>query len=253
MLLRIEDIDLARSRQEYTDAIYEDLAAFDLSWPLPVLCQSTRFDQYAGCLARLKEAGLVYRCFCTRREITAEVAAIGGAPHKGEQPVYPGTCRVMPESRADELERAGTPFAWRFDSRKAAERTGRLTWHDRSAGVVAVDPDLLGDVVLARKDTPTSYHLAVVVDDAHQEIELVTRGTDLLPSTHVHRLLQTSLGLPAPEYWHHPLMTGPDGKRLAKRNGAKPLRELLAGGATKDGLVQAVWHQMTAAGFKIQS
>lgn len=237
-LLRIEDIDPGRSREAFVAGIEEDLRWLGLAWDGPVLRQSKRVPLYGEALDRLKAAGLVYPCFCTR----AEIAASAEAPH-GSTPLYPGTCRPLPD---DPARRASEPHCWRLDMDRAlaslhAVRLERvearsvsdtpLLWHDATAGWVHADPAAQGDVVLARKDAPTSYHLAVTIDDAAQRVTDVVRGVDLFEATHIHRLLQALLGLPTPRYHHHPLLIGPDGRRLAKRDGAKSLAELRADGA----------------------
>lgn len=227
-LLRIEDIDPARCRPEFEARIYEDLAWLGLDWPLPVRRQSEHLADYRAALERLQALGVIYPCFCSRREI----AAATQAPHAGEAPLYPGTCRTLPRTEAERRMAAGAPYALRLDAAAASRLTGPLTWTDRAAGTIAVDPGRLGDVVLARRDTPTSYHLSVTVDDALQGVTLVTRGLDLADSTHVHRLLQALLGLPAPLYHHHPLLTDPEGRRLAKREGAVSLASLREAGRT---------------------
>ncbi len=231
-LLRIEDIDATRCRPEFEVAIHEDLAWLGLSWEQPVRRQSEHFADYRAALGVLEGLGLTYPCFCTRKEIQAEIAGSPSAPQGPDGPLYPGTCRrLTPEGRAARLAEGGD-HAIRLDAARAAALTGPLTFIERSEGRIGADPLLLGDVVLARKETPTSYHLAVVVDDAIQGIGLVTRGRDLLAATHLHRLLQAVLGLPVPEWHHHDLLLGPDGKRLAKRDGAVALRALRAAGRT---------------------
>jgi glutamyl-Q tRNA(Asp) synthetase len=261
-LLRIEDIDPGRTREAFVAGIEEDLRWLGLAWDGPVVRQSARLGLYAEALERLKARGLVYPCFCTR----AEIAESAAAPH-GATPVYPGTCRGRVAGEADLRER---PHCWRLDMATALaslplvtpdlirgpaalsvpdgeEEAGSrleagmtedmLGWFDELAGWVRAVPELQGDVVLARKDAPVSYHLGVTVDDAAQGVTDVVRGTDLFEATHVHRLLQALLGLPTPLYHHHPLLTGPDGRRLAKRDGAKSLAELRAEGADPQALV----------------
>lgn len=219
-LLRFEDIDHTRVRPEFYQGIEEDLHWLGLDWDGPALRQSERGDAYAAALARLVGMECAYPCFCTRREIEQEAARMTGAPHGPEGPLYPGTCRRIPaEERAERLA-AGAQPAWRLDASLAAQITGPLSFTDLRHGLHRVDPSLLGDVILARKDIGTSYHLAVVVDDAFQQITHVTRGEDLLPSTHVHRLLQALLGLPEPLYLHHELVADEHGVRLAKRHDA---------------------------------
>jgi glutamyl-Q tRNA(Asp) synthetase len=173
---------------------------------------------------------VAYPCFCTRREIEEEVARMVSAPHGPEGALYPGTCRRLPEEEKNARLAAGEHPAWRLDAGKAAEITGGLSFTDTRHGRIAVDPGLLGDVVLARKDIGTSYHLAVVVDDSFQKVTLVTRGEDLLPSTHVHRVLQTLLGFPEPAYLHHALVVDENGVRLAKRHDALSIRSLRESG-----------------------
>jgi glutamyl-Q tRNA(Asp) synthetase len=217
-LLRFEDIDHTRVRPEFYAGIEEDLRWLDLGWDGPALRQSERTDAYAAALERLRRQGSVYPCFCTRREIEEEVARMTGAPHGPEGALYPGTCRRLSPDEREERLAAGAQPAWRLDARRSAEITDPLAFMDLRHGFHRVDPALLGDVVLARKDIGTSYHLAVVVDDAFQQVTHVTRGEDLLPSTHVHRQLQALLGLPEPLYLHHELVTDDKGVRLAKRH-----------------------------------
>jgi glutamyl-Q tRNA(Asp) synthetase len=231
-LLRIEDIDRSRCRPEFTDAILEDLAWLGLEWDGPVRRQSQHFADYRGSLDRLAAAGLIYPCFCTRAEIQQEIARAGAAPHGSEAPLYPGTCRGLSEAQRQARIAAGESYALRLDMARAAARAGPLEWEDSEAGRVAADPLSHGDVVLARKDTPASYHLAVTVDDALQGVTLVTRGRDLFGATHVHRLLQALLDLPTPRYWHHRLLTDASGKRFAKRDRSLTLQALRAAGKT---------------------
>ena len=231
-LLRIEDIDRGRCRPEFADAILEDLAWLGLEWDGPVRRQSEHFDDYARALDRLTAMGLIYPCFCTRAEIQAEIAQAGGAPHDSEGPLYPGTCRGRSVEDRQRRIAAGESYALRLDMAQAAMRAGPLEWEDSEAGRVAADPLSHGDIVLARKDTPASYHLAVTVDDALQGVTLVTRGRDLFGATHVHRLLQALLDLPTPRYWHHQLLTDASGKRFAKRDRSLTLRALREAGKT---------------------
>jgi glutamyl-Q tRNA(Asp) synthetase len=217
-LLRIEDIDGTRSRPEHVAAIEADLRWLGLEWDGAVLVQSSRLDVYGAALERLREMGLLYPCICTRAEIAASLAA----PH-GTEAVYPGTCRGLSEEARATQVAAGVPYAWRLDMAKAVALAGLLWWHDEIAGDVLATPLAHGDIILARKDAPASYHLAVTIDDAAQGITHVARGADLFEATHIHRLLQALLGLPTPIYHHHALLTGPDGERLAKRHGAPTL------------------------------
>ena len=225
-LLRIEDIDQARCRPEYEEMIYEDLAWLGLAWETPVRRQSEHMADYQAALDRLDAAGFLYPCFCTRKDILREVAEAGHAPHTAEGPIYPGTCRRLSADERQARLEEGAAFALRLDVARAVEVAGPLSWHDRAAGAQDTQPDTHGDVVLARKDIPTSYHLAVTVDDAAQGITLVVRGEDLFGATHVHRLLQALLGLPTPAYHHHPLLTEAAGGRLAKRDKSISLRQL---------------------------
>ncbi len=220
--LRIEDIDGTRSRPEHVEAILRDLEWLGLGWDGEVTFQSQRLAMYEEALDRLRAEGLLYPCFCTRADIAASLTA----PHGPEGALYPGTCRGL---AAPDLSR---PHCWRLDMEKALATLGNpeFFWHDAFAGRILADPASAGDVVLARKDAPASYHLAVTVDDAAQGITHVVRGVDLFAATHVHRLLQALLGLPTPEYRHHPLLLGPDGTRLAKRHGAPSLEAMRLAG-----------------------
>lgn len=233
-LLRLEDIDATRCRAEFADAAIEDLRWLGLEWDGAIRRQSQHFPQYAAALRRLEAMGLLYPCFCTRRDIQAEIGRAGQAPH-GAEPLYPGTCRRLPAAVRQARIAAGDAFALRLDAKAALARVGELRWHDERAGWVVLDTagsgDMgQGDVVLARKEIPTSYHLAVTLDDAAQGVRLVTRGVDLFAATHIHRLLQALLDLPTPRYHHHPLLVAADGSRLAKRAGAPSLRSLRAAG-----------------------
>ncbi len=230
-LLRIEDIDFTRCREEFEAGILEDLAWLGLKWEEPVRRQSEHLLAYAAVAEGLRERGLLYPCFCTRRDIQREIERAGGAPHGAEGPLYPGTCRgLSEEERADRIE-AGEDFALRLDLGRALAEIGKpLTWHDLGRGEIPAQPELLGDAVLARKDIGTSYHLAVVHDDALQEITRVTRGEDLFEATHLHRVLQALLDLPVPEYHHHGLITDEEGRRLAKRDESETLRSLREAG-----------------------
>ncbi|MBN9567683.1 MAG: tRNA glutamyl-Q(34) synthetase GluQRS [Alphaproteobacteria bacterium] len=234
-LLRIEDIDIARARTEFAAAILEDLAWLGLRWKEPVLRQSTRFDAYRAALARLAAMDLLYPCFCTRKEIAEEIARASEAPQGPEGPLYPGTCRhLSPDARKMRIA-SGISYALRLDAQKAAAIAGVLTFIEHGK-TLAVAPLLFGDVVLARKETPTSYHLAVVVDDAHQGVNLVTRGNDLLAATHIQRVLQTLLGLPEPAYAHHRLILDAEGRKFSKRDKAVTLRDLRTAGETPESI-----------------
>jgi glutamyl-Q tRNA(Asp) synthetase len=231
-LLRHEDIDATRVREEYYAAIEEDLHWLGLAWDGEALRQRERLAAYDAALASLRERELIYPCFCTRREIQDEVAAMRAAPQGPEGPLYPGTCRgLSPAQREQRLDDGLTP-AWRLDSQKAAALAGCLTFRDLRHGSFDVQAGLLGDVVLARKDIGAAYHLAVVVDDAFQAISHVTRGEDLLPATHVQRLLQALLKLPEPVYLHHELVCDSEGRRLAKRHDSLAIATLREDGRT---------------------
>ncbi|MES2712304.1 MAG: tRNA glutamyl-Q(34) synthetase GluQRS [Pseudomonadota bacterium] len=220
-LLRIEDIDTTRCRPEFATAIEEDLAWLGLDWDGEVRVQSHHFTDYAGTLEALRGGGLLYPCFCTRAEIAA------AAPH-GPEAVYPGTCKHLTQSDAEARIAAGASHAWRLHMDRAASGR-RLSFCEHGARR-ACDPMLFGDVVLARKDTPASYHLCVTHDDAAQGVTLVTRGEDLLPATAIHRLLQVVMGWPEPAYVHHRLLVDAAGQRLAKRDGAPAIRALREAG-----------------------
>lgn len=230
-LLRIEDLDRTRARPELETAVYEDLAWLGLAWEEPVRRQSEHFGEYAADLDRLASLGLLYPCFCTRREIESALTA----PHGPEGVIYSGTCRGLDAAERARRIAAGEPFARRLDLDHALARVGALTFVE-TGRTIAVDPARLraeiGDVVLARKDVPASYHVAVVHDDALQGVTLVVRGADLAFATPLHRVLQALLGLPIPEYRHHRLITDATGRRLAKRDQAATLRALRAAGAT---------------------
>lgn len=233
-LVRIEDIDRGRCRPEFETAILDDLAWLGLRWEQPVRRQSDHMDDYTEALSRLEDLGVLYPCFCTRKDIAAEIAAAGQAPHGPDGPLYPGTCRRLSAGERQDRVGRGESHARRLDMDKAMALTRGLDWVDRDRGTVFADPARFGDVVLARKDVPTSYHLAVTLDDHFPGITLVTRGEDLFEATHVHRLLQALLGLDVPEYRHRPLLRGADGKRFAKRDRSLTLRALRESGLTAE-------------------
>jgi glutamyl-Q tRNA(Asp) synthetase len=250
LLLRIEDIDTTRCRPEFESAIHEDLAWLGLAWEEPVRRQSEHFDAYAAALAQLQSQGLIYPSFESRAEIAAQIAVRAQGrnwPRDPEgTPLYPGSARALPASERERRMRAGEPYALRLDMAAALARAGALsphgvwaaTWSETGAGPegetgsIAADPARWGDVVLGRKETPASYHLAVVVDDARQGVTHAVRGRDLFWATSVHRLLQTLLGLPTPAYHHHGLVLDADGRKLSKSTSATALRVLRAGGVT---------------------
>lgn len=242
-LLRIEDIDRARCRPEYETALYEDLAWLGLDWERPVRRQSEHFGAYAAALERLRADGLVYRCFRTRSEVLDEIArAPHLAPSGPEGPAFTGA----PLDLSEEQERiaSGASYAWRLSMRAARARLGAgfdaLTFTaagegpNGETGVRRATPEIFGDVVLARKDLGTSYHLASVHDDALQGVTHVVRGRDLFYAAHLHRLLQALLGWPAPHYVHHRLLTDESGKRLAKRDRAATLRAIRESGESAE-------------------
>ncbi len=237
-LLRIEDIDQTRARPAFEVGIYEDLAWLGLSWETPVLRQSERLPAYRAALETLAARGLIYRCFKTRQEVMDE---IGRAPHGPE--VYGGVYRGDPLAADDEAARLarGESFAWRLSLTRARDALGGFDalafleegqGPDGEQGWIKADPESAGDVILARKDVGVAYHLAVVVDDAYQGVTHVVRGQDLFAAAHIQRSLQALLGLPTPTYRHHRLLLGPDGKRLAKRNGGETLVDLRSAGVT---------------------
>lgn len=224
-LLRIEDIDATRCRPDFTAAILEDLAWLGLAWEEPVRVQSTRMAHYGASLRALKRRGLLYPCFCTRGDIAAAISAA-----HDPTAIYPGTCRNRPPAEAEARIAEGRPYAMRLDVGRALAETGPLHFTDLVHGPRRCTPEAQGDVVLARKDIPASYHLCVTQDDAEQGVTVVTRGEDLLEATDIHRLLQALMAWPAPLYAHHGLITDPQGKRLAKRDQAPTLRAMRASG-----------------------
>jgi glutamyl-Q tRNA(Asp) synthetase len=236
--LRIEDIDGGRSRPEFVEAILADLDWLGLTIDGPVLVQSQRLGAYAEALETLRALGLVYRCTCTRADLTQSLSA----PHGDLPPVYPGTCRKRYDNDPD------IPFAWRLDMAKAVALSGPLDRDEQGIRITA-DPLAHGDVILTRKDAPASYHLAATVDDAHQGVTLIVRGRDLFASTSVHRLLQTLLGLPQPQYHHHALVAGSDGRRLAKRDNAAALSTFRTAGVEGPALAEMLGQSRFPVGF----
>jgi glutamyl-Q tRNA(Asp) synthetase len=242
LLLRIEDIDATRCRPEYEATIYQELAWLGIAWEEPVRRQSEHLAEYRTALAQLDARGLLYASFESRGEVArlvAEREAQGPWPRDPDGvPIYPGHARAMSAAQRAERIAAGEPYALRLDMAAALAATGQLAWVESGAGpsgesgTVTAAPRAWGDVILARKDMPTSYHLSVVVDDAFQGVTHVVRGQDLFWATSVHRLLQVLLGLPAPAYHHHRLVLGQDGTKLAKSTRSTALRELRASGVT---------------------
>ena len=237
-LLRFEDIDVTRVRNQYYLAIERDLAWLGIHWDGTPMRQKDRLPAYTESLQKLKSLEVVYPCFCTRREIQQELKTMIHAPHGLEgEAMYPGTCRnLTPTERAERIGQ-GQGHCWRLHAHRAIDFTGPLLFEDQIKGRVDVEPLLLGDVVLARKDIATSYHLAVVTDDHVQGVTDVTRGEDLLPSTHVHRILQSLLGLAVPVYHHHRLIVDEAGKRLAKRDDALSLATLRDQGKRREDIL----------------
>lgn len=234
-LLRFEDIDTTRVRDRYYLAIEQDLAWLGIQWDGTPIRQKDRLDAYTDALVTLKGLGVIYPCFCTRREIQQEIEAMSHAPHGPEgEPIYPGTCRSLTLTQREKKRVSGQSHCWRLDAARASELCGPLLFEDKIKGFIDVNPFLLGDVVLARKDIATSYHLSVVIDDDFQGVTDVTRGEDLLPSTHVHRLLQALLGMAAPAYHHHRLILDDAGQRLAKRNESLSLSALRSQGKKRE-------------------
>jgi len=239
-ILRIEDIDVGRCRPEFDEAILEDLSWLGIEWQEEVRRQSLHFGFYQLGLDKLKEQNLLYPCFCTRKDIQKEIEGAGNAPHGPDGPLYPGLCRTLTVDERETRIASGSPFALRLHMERAKEVAGTLFWQDRDQGEVKATPEIFGDVVLARKDTPTSYHLAVTMDDHLQGISLITRGDDLFEATHVHRLLQNLLDLDIPEYHHHPLLKGQDGKRFAKRDKSLTLRSLREAGKSLEDVLKMI-------------
>ncbi len=224
--LRLEDIDTTRCRPEFSAAILEDLAWLGLDWQPEVRVQSRHFVDYGAALERLAQRGLLYPCFCSRAEIVRAQAA----PH-GADPAYPGTCRHLSADERSAKIATGAPYALRLDMGQALRHAGPARqFFEEGHGWTKAAPEAFGDVILARRDTPTSYHLCVVHDDALQGVTHVIRGEDLRAVTHIHVLLQALLDLPTPSYAHHRLLTNSAGKRLAKRDQAATLRALRAAG-----------------------
>ena len=239
-LVRIEDIDAARCKPEFEAAILEDLAWLGLRFEQPVLRQSTRLEAYRAALAALQARGLLYPCFCTRKDIAEEIARSAEAPYGPDGPIYPGLCRSFGRGRARAAHRKRCGLCAEARRCESGEEAGPLFFEEQGAGPndetgrIPVDPFKFGDIVLARKETPVAYHLAVVVDDAFQGVTLVTRGNDLFASAHVQRLLQALLGLPAPAYAHHRLILDQQGRKFSKRDRAVTLRALRESGASPE-------------------
>ncbi|NWK96934.1 tRNA glutamyl-Q(34) synthetase GluQRS [Sphingobium lactosutens] len=252
--LRIEDIDGTRSRPEHVAGIIEDLHWLGVEWDGDIVFQSQRLDSYDAALARLRDIGLLYPCFCTRADIQASLTA----PHGPEGPLYPRTCHGLDAAERARRIAAGEAHAWRIDMARAVEQVGAPGWtslpfpvQDGRTESVKADPLAHGDVVLARKDAPASYHLSCTLDDAAMGVTHVLRGLDLRGATDIHRLLQALLGLPSPAYVHHPLLVGPDGRRLAKRDGSIALADLRAQGVAPDALAADLRAQRFPIGIRL--
>lgn len=242
--LRIEDLDPGRCRPEFVDGIFEDLDWLGLPWDGEPIVQSGRTDLYQLALDRLKADGLVYACFCTRAEIAQSLTA----PHGDAGSLYPGTCRPLPD---DPERRAATPHCWRLNSAKALDQAGLPSWTEEGGKSFQSKHSDFGDAILARKDAPSSYHLACVVDDAETGVNIVVRGEDLRPSTPTQRLLQILLGLPEPEYLHHPLVIHEDGRRLAKRDRAPTLEAMREQGTDGGTLAAELLEDLLPLGFRL--
>jgi glutamyl-Q tRNA(Asp) synthetase len=243
-LLRIEDSDHTRSTSSNIDKLMGDLAWLGLDWERPERRQSDHMADYAAALDRLKQQGLVYPCFASRSEIAAATRCRPDWPNDPDgSPLYPGLWRQADKTAIAARQAAGDLPAWRLDMARASDEIGTRSWREFgsvSPRIITADPAGWGDVVLARKDVATSYHLSVVVDDASQDITHVIRGHDLFHATSLHRLLQHLLGLPQPTYLHHRLITGPDGRKLSKSLGAQSLAGLRAGGTTPAGILHLI-------------
>ncbi|MGB2401824.1 MAG: tRNA glutamyl-Q(34) synthetase GluQRS [Akkermansiaceae bacterium] len=248
-LLRFEDIDVTRVRSQYYLAIEQDLAWLGIHWDGTPIRQTDRLSAYAESLDQLKSLNVVYPCFCTRREIQHELKSMVHAPHghHGGEAVYPGTCKSLTSMERSERIGQGDAHCWRLDASKASDLTGPLVFEDKIKGLIDVSPNLLGDVVLARKDIATSYHLAVVTDDHFQEVTDVTRGEDLLSSTHVHRILQCLLHMAVPIYHHHQLIRDDTGRRLAKRDKGLSLASLREQGRDSEEVLTMLSHSLEAS------
>ena len=235
-LLRIEDIDQGRCRKTYENSIKRDLNWLGLIWEKPVRKQSDHLDDYKAVLNILNHKKVIYPCFCTRRDILMEIERMASAPHGVKHgpvgPIYPGSCRKLTFEERKSRVAANEEFALRLNIDRAKEMVGDIKWKDIDKGLVHAKPEIFGDIVVARKDMPTSYHLSVTVDDYLQGVTLVTRGEDLRLVTHLHCLLQSLMGYDKPVYQFHPLLIGEDGQRFAKRNRSVTLKSLRASGKT---------------------
>lgn len=244
--LRIDDLDPGRSRPEFVDGIYEDLAWLGIGWDGDVLIESQRLARYDAALETLRARGLAYACFCTRADIAQSLTA----PHGDAGAHYPGTCRGLED---DPERRAATPHCWRLDSAKAIGEVGLQGWTEADGRHFDADPGQIGDAVLARKDAPSSYHLACIHDDADSGVTMVVRGADLRPSTPIQRLLQRLLGLNEPCYCHHDIVAHDDGRRLAKRDQAPTLAAMREAGVDGHALAAQLAKRELPLGFRFLS
>lgn len=239
-LLRVEDIDRRACLPQWKELMFQDLEWLGLRFDGCVMEQSQRFSAYGKALDDLRKRGLLYPCFCTRGQIRNQLAEMGRAPHEALGYLYPGRCRNLSEDEVHARLTAGEPHSWRLNAERVQDLIGCPHWRDLRRGLQRCVPTQYGDVVLARKDFPASYHLAVVVDDAAQGVTHVTRGEDLFEATHIHRALQGVLGLPVPTYEHHTLLRDNVGKRLAKRDGARSLASLREMGLSAEQVKQSL-------------
>ena len=231
-IVRIEDIDKTRCKKQYVDCILDDLNWLEVKWCDEVLIQSTRIEQYQLASKKLLSLGMLYPCFCTRKEIASNSDVANRKLHNENNSLYPGTCRNLSDEEVSEKIRKRIPYSLRLNSAKAKEKVGKVYWSDHLSGLHEVDYDVMGDVVIVRKDIGTSYHLAVTVDDDFQGVNLVTRGLDLFESTHVHRVLQSLLDLDIPEWSHHELIRDSAGKRYSKSDQSLSLEKLRESGVS---------------------
>ena len=236
-ILRIEDIDSQRSSKVFEESIYEDLEWLQIKYSTGIRYQADHMDDYKGAIKELQKLDMVYPCFCSRSDIKAEIMRAGNAPHEEETSIYPGTCRRLSKEERIKKIAIGTSFAWRLNIRAAAKKLGNLVWRDLRLGKHTVPVGTMGDVVLARKDVPTSYHLSATLDDHIQRIGLVTRGEDLVSATHVHKIIQSLLELKSPIYLHHPLILDSKGVRLSKRTRAQTVKSLKTSGLKRNDVI----------------
>ena len=236
-ILRIEDIDSQRSSKVFEESIYEDLEWLQIKYSTGIRYQADHMDDYKGAIKELQKLDMVYPCFCSRSDIKAEIMRAGNAPHEEETSIYPGTCRRLSKEERIKKIAIGTSFAWRLNIRAAAKKLGNLVWRDLRLGKHTVPVGTMGDVVLARKDVPTSYHLSATLDDHIQRIGLVTRGEDLVSATHVHKIIQSLLELKSPIYLHHPLILDSKGVRLSKRTRAQTVKALKTSGLKRNDVI----------------